>query len=52
MHESAFKLHIEELIYTYSKVILVNLLDIKQQYEKALLVFYEYLLRKYKDKLK
>ena len=52
MHETAFKIHIEELIDRYSKVVLVNLLDNKNQYEKALLMFYEFLLKKYKDKLK
>jgi len=52
MHEAAFKLHIEDLINTYSKVVLVNLLDNRNEYEKALLKFYEFLLKKYKDKLK
>ena len=52
MHEAAFRYHIEDLIKSYKKVVLVNLLDSRNQYEKALLVFYEYLLKKYKDKLK
>lgn len=52
MHEAAFKIHIEDLINRYSKLVLVNLLDNKNKYEKALLIFYEYLLKKYREKLK
>lgn len=52
MHEAAFKLHIKDLIESYNKVVLVNLLDSNNNYELALIKFYEFLLKKYKDKLK
>lgn len=52
MHETAFKLHIKDLIESYHKVVLVNLLDSLNNYELALIKFYEFLLKKYKEKLK
>lgn len=52
MHEAAFKIHIKELVESYQKVVLVNLLDSNSNYELALIKFFEFLLKKYKDKLK
>lgn len=52
MHEAAFKLHISEMIETYQKVVILNLLDSSNNYELALIKFYEFLLKKYKEKLK
>lgn len=52
MHEAAFKLHIKDLIKAYNKVVLVNLLDSRNNCELALIKFYEYLLKLHKEKLK
>ena len=52
MHEAAFKIHIKELVEKYKKVVLINLLDSSNNYELALIKFYEFLLNKYQDKIK
>lgn len=52
MHDTAFKLHLKDLIESYQKVVLINLLDDQNNHELALIKFYEIMLKKYKDKLK
>lgn len=52
MHEVAFKLHIKDLIESYQKVVLINLLDSNLDYELALIKFYEFLIKKTNEKMK
>lgn len=45
MHEAAFKYHIKSMIEDYDKVILINLLDMNDNYEFSLTKFYEFLVK-------
>lgn len=52
IQDTAFKLHIYDLIKSYSKVVMINLLDNSNNYELALLKLFEFLLMRHKDKLR
>ena len=52
IQDTAFKLHLYDLLKSYSKVVMVNLLDNSNNYELALLKLFEFLLMRHKDKLR